>query len=105
MNAHIGVVKTAAMDSVLDRVVIAALSARKALAVFGSLLMVFCLGVSLVLAPALGASETPPARTDSSFQIAENPGIPVSARDAAREERSPSRTAARSAREAQRLRR
>jgi hypothetical protein len=57
MNAHMNVVNPA---PIVDRLVLAALSARRALAVFGAILVVFCLGASVVLAPALGATDAPP---------------------------------------------
>ena len=62
--------KTAATDPLLDRLVIAALSARKALAIFGSLLVVFCLGVSVVLAPAFADGDPVPVAVASGDQRA-----------------------------------
>ncbi|MFL5387410.1 MAG: hypothetical protein ACJ79C_01680, partial [Myxococcales bacterium] len=62
MNAHIVLLKPAPL---VDRLVLAALSARRALAVFGAILVVFCLGASVVLAPALGAGDAPPVSNPS----------------------------------------
>src|SRR3954463_16628008 len=56
MNAHMDGVKPVPF---VDRLVLAALSARRALAVFGAILVVFCLGASVVLAPALGTGDAP----------------------------------------------
>jgi hypothetical protein len=75
MSAHIDVVKRPATNS-LDAVVVAALSARRLLAVAGSLLLVFSLGASLVLVPAAAADSDAKAaaRPDLNLHISENPG-------------------------------
>jgi hypothetical protein len=61
MSAHIDVVETAATDphDLLDGVVVAALSARRVLAVLGAVLIGFSLGASLAVDSNLRTLENP----------------------------------------------
>src|SRR5438067_9738340 len=95
MSAHIDVVKAAATGS-LDGLVDRALFARRLLAVLGSILVVFSLGASLVLVPAVASDQPSSAARPSSATISE------ARQDAARAARSRATTAARTAKAAPR---
>src|SRR5438309_589583 len=76
MNARIDVVKRPATNS-LDAVVVAALSARRLLAVAGSVLLVFSLGASVVLVPAAAAESDAKAVGEAPFQSVEGLSLGV----------------------------